>query len=259
MGKGILWAVGIAAIVIIAGVFGAYTNQFSEHALGGPAEWGMFGDYVGGLANPLLSFLTIFLLIVSLYFQTQELAATRDELAQSKEAMQKANKLHDTNITLQTRNHLRPQLQEHFETCLSRLDRAIGANRSVLFDGKSIQVSIKSLSKILNQEAKHMPNAAIHEQWNPEWKGGPWSIMATDTRESYLDAVEGLIGLIEYSDSELTIDLAIDRLAERSRVISAAHLYNDAELDLFDEKILDANESRQRCKLPELHKRKRAQ
>jgi len=34
-----------------------------------PAVWGQFGDYIGGISNPLLSFLSIVLLVKSLTFQ----------------------------------------------------------------------------------------------------------------------------------------------------------------------------------------------
>lgn len=58
-------------------------------------EFAQFGDYLGGVLNPILSFATIFLLLFtvklqidSLNLQAQEVEATRLELSQSREAAQ---------------------------------------------------------------------------------------------------------------------------------------------------------------------------
>ena len=48
------------------------------------AVWGQLGDYTGGLLNPILSFLTIVLLIKSLKLQNQANIALRQELKNNK-------------------------------------------------------------------------------------------------------------------------------------------------------------------------------
>ncbi|HCR9735293.1 TPA: hypothetical protein OPR14_000702 [Citrobacter koseri] len=59
--------IGIAAF-LIAAVWGLYFYNFGNlsHLSGSKEVWGQFGDYVGGVINPLLSFITIILLIKSL-------------------------------------------------------------------------------------------------------------------------------------------------------------------------------------------------
>lgn len=59
--------IAISAI-LIAVVWGIYFWKFGSHShLSSSKEvWGQFGDYVGGVINPLLSFVTIILLIQSL-------------------------------------------------------------------------------------------------------------------------------------------------------------------------------------------------
>ncbi|WP_233989464.1 hypothetical protein [Pectobacterium brasiliense] len=59
--------IGIAAF-LIAAVWGLYFYNFGKlsHLSTSKEVWGQFGDYVGGVINPLLSFITIILLIKSL-------------------------------------------------------------------------------------------------------------------------------------------------------------------------------------------------
>lgn len=59
--------ISIAAF-LIAAVWGLYFYKFGSlsHLSVSKEAWGQFGDYVGGVINPLLSFITIILLIKSL-------------------------------------------------------------------------------------------------------------------------------------------------------------------------------------------------
>lgn len=51
--------------------------------------WGQFGDFVGGFLNPVLSFLALIAVVLSLRSQSAELVAAREE-AQSAQSQQKA-------------------------------------------------------------------------------------------------------------------------------------------------------------------------
>lgn len=79
-------AASVAAIIIVL-VYGLYFLQFS-HLLGyelseNTAAWAQLGDYTGGVLNPLLSFITLVLLIKSLELQTQANLTLREELKNS--------------------------------------------------------------------------------------------------------------------------------------------------------------------------------
>ncbi|WP_290524579.1 hypothetical protein [Alcanivorax sp.] len=257
MGKGILWAVGIAAIVILAGVFGAYAKQFSEHAIGGPAEWGMFGDFVGGLANPLLGFLTIFLLIVSLYYQTQELAATREELAQSKEAMQQANELHDNSLLIQSRNNLRLQLEPAFEKCISNFHDGLQKTALVRIDDRSIHLSYKSVLNILSGRTESniegINDYVLSSQIN--WRDSGWSSIAQGMRALYLEAAEALVALIEYSDSELVLSPSMEKFNHAKLTMGVGRIYDEQALQAIDMSLEEAVERRENMPFPPYHKK----
>lgn len=61
------------SVLLIASVWGFYYFNFGINGtLSQSSEvWGQFGDYVGGVVNPLLGFITIYLLIQSLTLQRE--------------------------------------------------------------------------------------------------------------------------------------------------------------------------------------------
>lgn len=72
-------------------VLAAYVIYFIGQPLGGPEQWGQFGDYVGGLLNPTFSFLALLALLATLGLQVRELRLSVQELRNSAEALTKQN------------------------------------------------------------------------------------------------------------------------------------------------------------------------
>lgn len=76
----------IVTIVVVAvvGTLGVYQSKFNGE-LGNQELFGQFGDYLGGVLNPILGCATVVLLIASLKYQMNELALTRKELKKTTE------------------------------------------------------------------------------------------------------------------------------------------------------------------------------
>jgi hypothetical protein len=53
----------IVSIVFLAAVWGVYFWQFNNGLSNSQGDWGTFGDFTGGVVNPLLNFITIYILI----------------------------------------------------------------------------------------------------------------------------------------------------------------------------------------------------
>jgi hypothetical protein len=87
--------------VFAAGFFtillGVYFYHFRGE-LGDNNAFGTFGDFVGGALNPILGFFTVWLLIKSIRFQIQELAATRAELKRATNASEATAKIQQDNL-----------------------------------------------------------------------------------------------------------------------------------------------------------------
>lgn len=76
---------------------------------------GPVGDFFGGITNPLLSFITVIILLLSLRTQRQELANTRAELARTAEANEKLVDLQEEQLkaSIQSVNALNASAEAH--------------------------------------------------------------------------------------------------------------------------------------------------
>lgn len=102
----ISWVI-VFAVGVLSAVFGGYVLFFGRNGVSNdPAVWGQFGDFVGGTANPILSFLTLIALTLTIILQSRqlsissrelelsrnELELTRDELRRSAQAQELSEK-----------------------------------------------------------------------------------------------------------------------------------------------------------------------
>ncbi len=71
---------------IIAAALSAYILRFKGLPFGDEAAWGQFGDYLGGVMNPLIAFGAFYWLATSVLLQKTELADTRKALQASERA-----------------------------------------------------------------------------------------------------------------------------------------------------------------------------
>jgi len=82
------WKWGVAGAGLLAVV--AYAAWFGwRHGLAladGPSTWGEFGDFLGGILNPLVAFAAFYWLTRSVQLQKRELEETRRALEESSEA-----------------------------------------------------------------------------------------------------------------------------------------------------------------------------
>ncbi len=82
----------VSIVVVLA--FGVLTVYFANFhgAFGTQADFGAFGDFLGGILNPILSFATLSLLIWSINIQVRELKATTAEFRRSATAQEAIDK-----------------------------------------------------------------------------------------------------------------------------------------------------------------------
>lgn len=118
--------------VTLAFYFYTFHNGFStDHA-----DWGTFGDFIGGTLNPIFALFTLFAIIYTIKIQTEELELSREELKATREELAKSSKAQQeqsdsfkiqndsiklqsfeatffqlTNLFLQTREHIKIHLK----------------------------------------------------------------------------------------------------------------------------------------------------
>lgn len=74
----------VASISILIVVF-LYVIHFSWGLSSKNEVWGQFGDYFGGTLNPILSFLALISLLITLWVQSQSLDVAQRQIAQQTE------------------------------------------------------------------------------------------------------------------------------------------------------------------------------
>ena len=104
--------VGVLLMIFVVGMYWA---RFGGQVISGkPEDWAAFGSYVGGTAGPLLAFLTVFLLVITLALQLRQFEDSREQLTASRRELERA---HDMQLTMvKTMNQ-----QAHYATVSARV------------------------------------------------------------------------------------------------------------------------------------------
>ncbi|RXJ77607.1 hypothetical protein CRV03_05085 [Arcobacter sp. F155] len=89
-----------AAIIFVLGIFAFYIDTFSNKVITKDTQsFAFFGDFIGGTLNPILAFLAFLALLYTIKIQSDELSATREELAKSAKAQEEQS----TSLELQNK------------------------------------------------------------------------------------------------------------------------------------------------------------
>lgn len=74
------WGIAVFAVILITAYFWYFGSHLGQPAAENADKWGQFGDFIGGLLNPLVAFAAFYWLTQSVKLQKTELEATRAEL-----------------------------------------------------------------------------------------------------------------------------------------------------------------------------------
>lgn len=108
------------------------------------AAWGTFGDFMGGVLNPILSFLGLIALLFTIALQSKELELTREELRRAASSQEETEKL----LAEQTKTQLKQQFEGTFFSLLGELNRVLD---KLLLKNKNCNDRIESVFFILKQ------------------------------------------------------------------------------------------------------------
>lgn len=86
-----LYIIGTIAVIIAFCVLTFYWSYFSGGFSNKHNVWAEFGDFIGGVLNPVFGFLGLIAILITVSLQASELALTRDELRRSSEALESQN------------------------------------------------------------------------------------------------------------------------------------------------------------------------
>lgn len=117
------WLIGIFFIstFIVAVVFIFYFCNFSGSLSNDHQRWGTFGDFIGGMLNPILSFFALIALLLTIILQNKELEETREELKRSATAQEKS----ESSLKKQSDILIRQQFEQTFFSFLEQHNAAL--------------------------------------------------------------------------------------------------------------------------------------
>lgn len=118
--KWLAWILAIASVVV-ACVFIAYFSKFHGSLSIANADWGTFGDFVGGTLNPILSFLGLIALLLTIVLQSKELESTRKELERSASAQENTERV----LKEQTTTQIKQQFEGTFFSLLEQHNKLL--------------------------------------------------------------------------------------------------------------------------------------
>lgn len=118
--KWLAWILGFAAAIVVI-VFTFYFREFHGEFSSVKADWGTFGDFIGGTLNPLLSFLGLIALLLTIVLQSKELESTRKELNRSALAQEKT----ELALSEQSKTQIKQQFEGTFFSLLDQHNSAL--------------------------------------------------------------------------------------------------------------------------------------
>lgn len=124
-------AIGLFAVVLTIGFIAA---AFIPDAF---ASFGEFGDFVGGLANPLLAFMGYLALLYTIKVQTDELALSREELTLTREELERSASALEEQVATSERQRLSQSFFDLFEMYKSVVNEVAYGNGETRTTGKA--------------------------------------------------------------------------------------------------------------------------
>ncbi len=137
------WLIFIFFVALFIGVsaFLWYFINFTGGLSPQREVWGVFGDYIGGILNPIFSFLALAALLLTIIIQSKELEQTRRELERTADANREQSKIFVSQLQ-----------REDIYKLITKLSDRINSNykKSCLPHGKSIHTALSGSKEIIN-------------------------------------------------------------------------------------------------------------
>lgn len=132
----------IAAVVFVMAVAYWYSPSIDRFTLGGPEEFGQFGDFVGGVLNPIISIIMISLVYHALRSQHKIEQDNREILNTHKKDVKFSQSL---NILDKVQNDKKKLLENHHRVELLKIS---DADEGITFEGSTAEI-IGNLNRYL--------------------------------------------------------------------------------------------------------------
>lgn len=138
------WLIAVFGLFSIIIIIGVYNFRFSGGLALTHQHFAEFGDYFGGVLNPILTALTIVLLVYSLRLQlhelrnsTTELRNSSHELKNNRITLEETRLVHEDNVRVQQLNVLIPIAVKRLDVYIVNTSKALEAQMTFHYSDKS--------------------------------------------------------------------------------------------------------------------------
>ncbi len=149
----IVGLIAIGSILIISII---YFLNFHGTLSSNQTVWGEFGDYFGGILNPILSFFALIALLLTIVLQSNDLSLTREQLIKTSTALQEQEKNQQQQIFENTFFQL---LKSHISIVEVMVEREFSQD----FKGKAcFGVLLRKIQKSFEEKLEKSTNSEPH-------------------------------------------------------------------------------------------------
>jgi uncharacterized membrane protein len=116
------------AITAIIATFGMYFFNFHGPISSSQGDWGTFGDFVGGILNPIFGFLSFVAVLITIILQNSEMVLTRQELELTRKEMERsvsAQEKSESALRLQAETQIKQQFEGTFFSLLNEHNKSL--------------------------------------------------------------------------------------------------------------------------------------
>lgn len=134
-----------------------WLQYFFSNASNDPADWGTFGDFLGGTLNPIFGLLGFMVLIRTLFLQRQQLDDQRQAMQQQEKDMQAQRE----SLAISNKTQIKQQFEGSFFVLLDQLDKELLTNAPATSVSHSTIQSTKSTWEKLVDIYKYCLNSFL--------------------------------------------------------------------------------------------------
>lgn len=152
------WILICASIFFSIAIFTSYFLNFHGGVSLDNADWGTFGDFIGGILNPIFGFLGLIALLWTINLQIKELEATRQELENTRQELARAAKAQENSEVLlraQTITQTKQQFENTFFSLLGQHNDSLNTISEMMRShDNGIYMALMNNIKDANKELK---------------------------------------------------------------------------------------------------------
>jgi len=190
-----IYVISLVAFLALAITVGSYFLIYSEYQIStNPEKWGVFGDYIGGLMNPVIGLLALVALLWTIHQNQKELFYAREELKRSSKALEENNEISkkqaDSEIIKNKKEEIQKIIDITYQELKRMLDGYVAIGIGISRGEREISTPRAKGGALINMEEKKLSELLESYSWINEYVLQMASL--TYQLKEYLEAYESV-------------------------------------------------------------------